>query len=247
MNHHKRLFGLIGYPLSHSFSKKYFDAKFEREGLSDCQFELFEITEISKLKTEVMPQHPNLCGFSITIPYKKEVISFLDDRSGLPLDACNCVHIVDGKLIGYNTDVIGFEQSLLPQLLPTHSPALILGTGGAAEGVKFVLKKLGIPFSIASRSGSKGTVGYEELTPDLIRKHKLIVNTTPLGTYPKVNEYPPLPYEGIGAEHYLFDLVYNPEETMFLRLGKERGATIKNGADMLVIQAEANWKIWNGI
>ena len=239
-----KLFGLIGFPLSHSFSKKYFDAKFEREGLTDCRFELFEIDEIAKLKTEVLQKHPDLCGFAITIPYKKEVIPFLDNRSGLPLEACNCVRIADGKLIGYNTDVIGFEQSLLPELLPTHSPALILGTGGAAEGVKFVLKKLGIPFTLASRSGNAGTVTYDQMTPDFIAKHKLIINTTPLGTYPKVDDCPPIPYEGVGTEHYLFDLVYNPAETLFLKLGKERGATIKNGADMLEIQAEANWEIW---
>nr|MCU0388371.1 shikimate dehydrogenase [Chitinophagaceae bacterium] len=216
------------------------------EGLTDCAFELFEIDDIGKLKTEVLDKHPNLCGFAITIPYKIEVIPFLDDRSALPLDACNCVKISEGKLIGFNTDVIGFEQSLLPQLLPVHTPALILGTGGAAEGVKYVLNKLGIPFSMASRSGNAGTVSYEQLTIEFIREHKLIINTTPLGTYPKVDECPAIPYEGIGPEHYLFDLVYNPAETLFLKLGKERGATIKNGADMLEIQAEANWKIWNG-
>ncbi len=240
-----KLYGLIGFPLSHSFSKKYFTEKFERENIAGHQYELFEIDHISKLVTEVLPNHPNLHGFNITLPYKRDVIAYLDDRSNLPLDACNCVKISDGKLKGFNTDVIGFEESLLMLLKPIHSPALILGTGGAAEAVKYVLNKMQITFKVASRSQSTETVGYTDLTEEFISEHKLIINCTPLGTYPKIDDCPPIPFETIGPEHYLFDLVYNPAETLFLKNGKERGATIKNGGDMLAIQAEVAWKIWN--
>jgi shikimate dehydrogenase len=239
------LYGLIGFPLSHSFSKKYFTEKFDAENLAGYQYELFEIDHISKLASEILPNNPNLQGFNITIPYKKDVIAFLDDRTNLPLEACNCVKILNGKLKGFNTDVGGFEESLLMQLQPKHTPALILGTGGAAEAVKYVLNKLQIPFKVASRAKSAETVEYAELTSDFISSRKLIINCTPLGTYPKVNNCPSIPYEGIGPEHYLFDLVYNPAETLFLKKGKERGATIKNGGDMLAIQAEAAWQIWN--
>ena len=240
-----KLYGLIGYPLSHSFSKKYFEAKFERESIAGHQYELFEIDHISKLATEVLAIHPNLCGLNVTIPYKKEVIAYLDDRSNLPLEACNCIKISNGKLIGFNTDVIGFEESLIPYLKPIHSPALILGTGGAAEAVKFVLNKLQIPFIVVSRTSTLDTIGYGQLTVEFISTQKLIINCTPLGTYPNVDECPPIPFEGVGPEHYLFDLVYNPSETLFLKKGKEKGATTKNGGDMLTIQAEAAWKIWN--
>ncbi len=240
-----KLFGLIGFPLRHSFSKKYFTEKFEKEGLNDCRFELIEIDQISKQVTEVLSENPDLRGFAVTIPYKKQVIPLLHDTTELPLPACNCVKVRHGKLIGYNTDIRGFEQSLLPLLTHAHTPALILGTGGAAEGVKHILAKLNIPFAVASRGRSPDTINYHELSPDFISRHRLIINCTPLGTYPNVNDYPPIPYEGIGAEHYLFDLVYNPAETLFLRMGRERGARIKNGADMLEIQAEANWIIWN--
>jgi shikimate dehydrogenase len=239
------LYGLIGFPLSHSFSKKYFTEKFERENIAGHQYELFEIDHISKLASEVLTNHPNLHGINITIPYKKEVIAFLDDRSNLPLDACNCIKITNGKLKGFNTDVIGFEESLTPLLKPSHTPALILGTGGAAEAVKYMLDKLHIPFKVASRSRTHETVDYAELTADFISTHKLIINCTPIGTYPDSNDCPPIAYEGIGAGHYLFDLVYNPAETLFLKKGKEKGATIKNGGDMLAIQAEAAWRIWN--
>ncbi len=239
-----KLYGLIGFPLSHSFSKKYFTEKFEREQVGGHQYELFEIDHISKLKSEVLPNHPNLCGLNVTIPYKKEVIAYLDDLTNLPLEACNCIKISEGKLKGFNTDVIGFEASLIPLIKPNHTPALIVGTGGAAEAVKYVLNKLQIPFKVASRSKTSETVEYTELTAHFISTHKLIINCTPLGTYPKVDECPPIPYEGIGPEHYLFDLVYNPVETLFLKKGSEYGAVTKNGSDMLAIQAEAGWRIW---
>jgi len=240
-----KLFGLIGYPLSHSFSKKYFTEKFEREQIAGHRYELFPIEHIGLLKEQVLDAYPELCGLNITIPYKKEVLDFLDDRSALPLDACNCIKMSKGKLKGFNTDVIGFEESLKPLLLSSHSPALVLGTGGAAEAVVFVLEKLRIPYSIASRSSSPKTVDYQSMDAGFIAAHKLIINTTPLGTYPDTETCPPIPYDGVGADHYLFDLVYNPPETKFLREGARRGATIKNGSDMLIIQAEESWRIWN--
>lgn len=240
-----KLYGLIGFPLSHSFSKKYFTEKFERENISQHRYELFEIDHISKLGPEVLAQYPNLCGLNVTIPYKKEVIAYLTDKSHLPLEACNCIKINEGKLSGFNTDIVGFEKSLAPLLKTGHSPALILGTGGAAEAVRYVLNKLQIPFAVASRRPSDNTIEYATLTDEAIARHKLIINCTPLGTYPNVNECPPIPYNGIGPAHYLYDLVYNPAETLFLQKGKERGATIKNGSDMLTIQAEAAWEIWN--
>jgi shikimate dehydrogenase len=240
-----KLFGLIGYPLSHSFSKKYFTEKFERENLKDCRFENFEIENIDMLKSRVLERQPELVGFAITIPYKKDIIRFLDDTSHLPLPACNCVKISEGKLKGYNTDVLGLEQSLLQYLQPAHTPALVLGTGGAAEAAWYVLKKLNIPFKKVSRSGQDGAITYEQANMALVAEHKLIINCTPLGTFPKIEGKPLINYEGIGSEHYLFDLVYNPPETSFLKEGLLRGATLKNGSDMLEIQAEANWKIWN--
>jgi shikimate dehydrogenase len=242
-----KLYGLIGYPLSHSFSKKYFTQKFELENIEGCHYELFEIDHISKLFTEVLARYPELCGFNVTIPYKKAIIPFLHDTSHLPLDACNCVSIRQGRLIGYNTDVLGFEASLKPLLADTHRPALVLGTGGAAEGVKYVLHKLGIPYTTVSRSPGKGQLIYAQLTHEVVAAHKLIINTTPLGTAPAVHECPPMAYEGIGPGHYLYDLVYNPAETRFLQLGKAQGAVVKNGAEMLELQAEASWAIWNDL
>jgi shikimate dehydrogenase len=240
-----KLLGLIGYPLSHSFSKRYFTEKMERENITGCRFENFELPNIDAFKQQVLEPNPGLIGFAITIPYKKEIIRFLDDASHLPLPACNCVKISEGKLIGYNTDVLGLEQSLLAYLQPNHTPALVLGTGGAAEAAWYVLKKLNIPYLKVSRGGHNEAITYEEATKSVVAQHKLIINCTPLGTSPNIGEKPPIGYEGISSGHYLFDLVYNPFETAFLKEGKSRKATIKNGQDMLIIQAEENWKIWN--
>lgn len=240
-------YGLIGYPLGHSFSKKYFTDKFSKEGITDCEYDNFSIPDIKELK-DILSDHSELCGFNITIPHKQAVISFLDDSSNLPegLTACNCVKIEDGKLIGYNTDVAGFEQSLSPLLNSNHKKALILGNGGAAEAVKFVLNKLQIGFKVVSRRLHDGTnLTYKDLDENILKDHLLIVNTTPLGTFPKVEECPDIPYQFLTANHYLFDLVYNPAKTLFLQKGEERGAIIKNGSDMLQIQAEESWKIWN--
>jgi len=241
-----RLFGLIGYPLSHSFSKKYFSEKFEKNGLVDCRYELFPIRSIHEL-SQLLRDNPGLEGLNVTIPYKKQVLSLLNS-SEIPegLEACNCISIKNGNLVGYNTDAIGFEKSLLPYLTPYHTNALILGSGGATEAIVYVLKRLRIKYSIVSREKKTGSAfTYEELNEDLTKQHKLIINTTPLGMYPATNTCPAIPYNHISSQHLLFDLTYNPSKTLFLQKGEERGATIKNGQEMLLIQAEESWKIWN--
>ncbi|HTL07909.1 MAG TPA: shikimate dehydrogenase [Chitinophagaceae bacterium] len=241
-----REFGLIGFPLSHSFSKKYFTEKFLREGLADCQYENFPIEDIAALPA-LLQAHPSLQGFNITIPYKEKVIPFLSVQSAVvqEMGACNCVRIAGGQLTGYNTDVTGFEMSLLPALSPHHQRALILGTGGAAKAVEYVLKKRGIHYRYVSRQGGGNRFSYEDINAAVLADYTLIVNTTPLGMYPATETCPPLPYEAISSRHYLFDLVYNPAVTKFLAEGAARGAVTKNGADMLLIQAEESWKIWN--
>ncbi len=242
-----RLFGLIGYPLGHSFSKKYFTEKFEKESISDCKYELFPITDISQLDHLIQTQ-PDLVGLNVTIPYKQSVLSYLSSTENLPagLDACNCIRIEKGKLTGYNTDVVGFEKSFLENIQLHHDNALVLGNGGSSAAVAYVLKKNKIHFQVVSRKLHTGShLTYSDLSPEIMKKFKVIVNTTPLGTYPKTEECPDIPYECITNEHYLFDLVYNPAKTLFLQKGEERGATIKNGYDMLVYQAEEGWRIWN--
>ncbi len=242
-----RLFGLIGYPLGHSFSKKYFTEKFEREGITDCRYELFPIPEISQLEI-LISDHPELKGLNVTIPYKQQVFSYLSSKENIPggLDACNCIRIEDGKLSGYNTDVVGFEQSFLKLKQPHHTRALVLGNGGAASAVVYVLKKLGMHYQIVSRRlHTDSDLTYNDITLAVLKDFPVIINTTPLGTYPKVDECPLLPYEAITNDHYLFDLVYNPAKTLFLQKGEERGAVIQNGYDMLVLQAEEGWRIWN--
>jgi shikimate dehydrogenase len=243
-----RLFGLIGYPLSHSFSKKYFTEKFEREDLPDCRYEQFPIASIDELKS-LLSQQPDLCGLNVTIPYKEQVLSFLHEKDTVvkQINACNCISIQKGKLKGYNTDVLGFELSLKEFLQSQHRKALILGTGGAAKAVEFVLHKLGIVYKHVSRKPSVSAYSYEQLTPAIIADHTLIINTTPLGMYPAITEAPPIPYHAITAGHYLFDLIYNPAKTLFLQKGEEQGCLTKNGHDMLVIQAEESWKIWSSV
>lgn len=242
----KRLFGLIGYPLSHSFSKRYFSDKFQREGLQEYTYELFSISEISALP-DIFREHPTLEGINVTIPYKEQVIPYLDELSPVvkEIGACNCIRIRNGKLTGFNTDVIGFEQTLSRKLMPHHRNALVLGTGGAAKAVHYVLRQKSVPFVQIGRTKRGEILDYAAITPELLSSHTLIINTTPLGMYPNVHEAPDLPYECLTPMHYLYDLVYNPERTLFLQKGEERGAAIENGADMLVIQADASWDIWN--
>ncbi|TXJ27678.1 MAG: shikimate dehydrogenase [Chitinophagaceae bacterium] len=241
-----RLYGLIGYPLSHSFSKKYFTEKFEREGLKDYQYELFPVSSIEELP-QLLEQHPELCGLNVTIPYKEQVLSYLHSENELvkAIRACNCIDIRNGKLKGYNTDVIGFERSLLEQWQPHHKKALILGTGGVSKAVQYIMQKMGLAYRYVSRKPGVHNYSYEQLTPAIMQEYTLIVNTTPLGMYPNVTEAPPIPYEALTPRHYLFDMVYNPDKTLFLKMGEEKGAAIKNGADMLKIQADESWEIWN--
>lgn len=246
------LLGIIGYPLSHSFSKQYFTQKFENQGLThDWKYETFSIEDIEKL-TDLLRGQPDLVGLNVTIPFKKLVIPFLDeiDDEAREIGAVNCIKIKNGKLKGYNTDVYGFEKSLLGLLegqdLKALS-ALILGTGGAAKAAEFTLKKLKIPFLNVSRTRTNDALSYEDLDENIYKTHKLIINTTPLGMSPNTEGCPNINFQYIDNQCFMYDLIYNPEETTFLRLGKERGAKIKNGMDMLLLQAEKGWEIWRFI
>ena len=242
-----RLFGLIGYPLSHSFSKEYFTKKFEREEITECRYDLFPIKTIDELPL-LLRNNPELEGLNVTIPYKKQILRFVDVFD-MPngLDACNCINITNGNLVGYNTDVTGFERSLQPLLKSFHKKALVLGNGGATAAVIFVLKKLGISFEIVSRKLREGsTLTYGDIDKKIMEENTLIINTTPLGMYPDITTCPDIPYRFITEKHLLYDLIYNPKKTLFLQQGEERGAVIKNGEDMLILQAEESWRIWNG-
>jgi len=236
-------FGLIGYPLSHSFSPTYFASKFAKEGITNTQYDLYPLAAIEELPSLIAS---GVSGLNVTIPYKEAVVPYLDILSPEchAIKAVNTIKIVDGKLLGYNTDVIGFEQTLR-QLLGADIPAkaLVLGTGGASKAVQYVLKKLGIRHTIVSRRPPYLT--YSDITPAIMNAHKLIVNTTPLGMAPNVDAYPDLPYNHIGSKHFCYDLLYNPEKTIFLKRGEQQGAAIMNGYDMLIGQAEASWNIWN--
>ena len=240
------LYGLLGYPLSHSFSQKYFTEKFQNLGLTDAAYENFSLPNIDALQ-DILDHRQGLAGFNITIPYKKAVLAFLDQasQSVIEIGACNCVRIVDGKRIGYNTDVVGFEQTLAPFLKPHHQHALILGTGGASAAVEWVLRKRGIAYKSVSRTASETTISYDQIDQATMELHTLVINTTPLGMYPNVDACPNLPYQFMNEQHHLFDLVYNPAETQFLAKGKARGASIQNGWEMLILQAEESWRIWN--
>ena len=243
-----REYGLIGYPLSHSFSQKYFNEKFHRDGIHDAVFHAFPIPTIDYL-THLIEEHPLLKGFAITIPYKREVMRFLDTKTEAveKMQACNCVCIRHGKLHGYNTDVYGFEQSFIRYLQPHHTRALILGTGGASSAVAFVLDQLHIGYRYVSRQKDedRNILGYRDIGEDILDQYTVIINCTPLGTYPTINDAPEIPYQLLTDKHYLFDLVYNPPKTKFLSLGEQQGAAIQNGYDMLILQAEENWKLWN--
>jgi len=245
-----RKFGLIGYPLTHSFSKKYFTSKFEREIITDCQYDLYEISDVS-LFPNILSKNPQLEGINVTIPYKEKIIPLLDelDPACQKIGAVNCIQIKEGKLKGYNTDYIGFRQSLESFLGESRPKALVLGTGGASKAVVQVLKDLGISFKMVSRNQSEnpGWITYRDLAvnPSILENHHLIINTTPLGTYPKTEEMPEINPEYITGMHKVYDLVYNPEKTFLMRSLEARGALVKNGLEMLQLQAEAAWKIWN--
>ncbi len=241
-----RLFGLLGYPLTHSFSQKYFTEKFASTGITDAEYRNFSIPDITELH-QILKADIGLCGFNITIPHKKQVIQFLDESTDAvkKMGACNCVHIKNGRLIGYNTDIVGFEQSLIPYLKPQHTKALILGTGGAAAAVQYVLRKLNIAYTNISRNAGENCIPYSVLNQSLMEQHTLIINTSPVGQYPLTEASPAIPYEFITEAHHLFDLIYNPTETSFLQKGRAQGATTQNGYEMLVLQAEESWRIWN--
>lgn len=240
-----RRFGLIGYPLGHSFSKRYFSEKFEREGISDAAYELFPIESIERFPG-LWNENPELVGLNVTIPYKEQVIPFLDtlNETAAAVGAVNCIHRSGDKLTGYNTDVFGFDRSL--PLMPAGTEALILGTGGASKAVAFVLKKRNIPFLYISRHPE----GAQEISWDSIPEHigrkTLIVNTTPLGMAPDTESCPELPFDVMGSQHFVYDLVYNPVETLLLRRARLQDCAIANGLDMLYFQAEKAWEIWTG-
>lgn len=237
-----RLFGLIGYPLGHSFSKRYFTQKFQEEGIRDCHYELFPLKRISEFPA-LIAANPDLVGLNVTIPYKEEVLPYLDEKGNiLEIGACNCIHINEGKLRGYNTDTIGFQKSFSEGLSSGPHQALVLGSGGASKAVTYVLDQMHIPHRTVSR---RGPLTYPDITPTVLSSFDVIINCTPLGTFPNVEEAPPIPYEALSEKHYLFDLVYNPEKTRFMQEGEKRGATIRNGYDMLRYQAEEAWTIWN--
>lgn len=242
-----KTFGLIGYPLSHSFSKKYFSEKFKKENIKDCSYELFPIKQIDHLPS-LMKNNSNLRGLNVTIPYKELVIPFLDelDEEAASIGAVNTIKIQNGQLKGYNTDVFGFKKSLLSFLAPNTKPAtLILGTGGAAKAVAYVIEQLGFSYQYVSRNSDKGHLTYQDLfNNNLIAKYPLIINSTPLGTSPNIHTCPSIPYEQLTVHHYLFDLVYNPAETLFLQKGKMQGSAVTNGLNMLIGQAEKAWEIW---
>ncbi len=243
------LYGLIGYPLSHSFSKKYFTEKFARENIADAKYELFEIETIELLENVLKTHIEELKGFNITIPHKETIIPFLDeiDDAASRIGAINVVKVLsNGKLKGFNSDYYGFLQSLKKMVVNlANKKALILGTGGASKAVKAALVDSNVSYQCVSRKPNKTTLSYDELTPDIIANYQIIINTTPLGMFPHVDKSPDLPYEAINSSHYLFDLVYNPLETKFMKLGKERGAKVKNGLEMLELQAEKAWEIWS--
>lgn len=243
-------YGLIGYPLKHSFSVNYFNEKFNSEGI-DAEYVNFEIPSINELP-DVIKDNPNLKGLNVTIPYKEKVISYLDelDKDAQSIGAVNVVKIIRQpkgkyKLIGYNSDIIGFTESIEPLLEPHHKKALILGTGGASKAVFHGLKNLGIEAKYVSRTPAEGMLCYEELTPEIMTEYTIIVNGTPVGMYPKVDFCPDIPYEYLTPNHLLYDLLYNPNVTLFMKKGEQYGAKTKNGLEMLLLQAFAAWEIWH--
>ena len=244
-----RRYGLIGLKLGHSFSARYFADKFQREGLAgECSYDLYELPSIACV-TDFIRNTDSLQGFNVTIPYKQQIIPYLDflSREAQEIGAVNCVRIAsDGCTTGYNTDIDGIRFSLDKLLQGTDvEAALLLGTGGASQAVQYVLAERNIPFSIVSRDKSKGNFTYEELSQDVVASHPLIINSSPVGMYPNVEDAPAIPYHHLTSHHYLFDLVYNPTTTQFMARGARYGAHTLSGLDMLYAQAEAAWTIWN--
>ena len=244
-------YGLIGYPLEHSFSQKYFTDKFKNEGLSQCQYLNYPLERIDLIQ-EIIDRDNTLVGLNVTIPFKKQVLSYLDEQDEISqkIGAVNTIKIERAgekvRLKGYNTDAYGFYHSLQPHLRKKHDSALILGTGGSSRAVSYVLDELGIHYIYVSRNPrEKSQLSYMDLCGPVLYNFQIIINTSPVGMYPDVNNAPDIPYDFITKDHILFDLIYNPEETLFLKKGKEKGAQIINGLKMLHLQAERSWEIWN--
>ena len=245
-----RKYGLIGYPLKHSFSSRYFNEKFKAENI-DAEYVNFEIPDIIGL-IDVLSENTNLGGLNVTIPYKEKVIPYLDelDPDAAKIGAVNVIKFCKqskgkDKLIGYNSDIIGFTQSIEPLLQPHHKKALILGTGGASKAIRVGLNKLGLETTFVSRTPKNGQLGYHELTADIMEQYQVIVNCTPVGMYPKVDVCPDIPYDLLTPKHLLYDLLYNPDTTLFMKKGAQHGAQTKNGLEMLLLQAFNAWDIWN--
>lgn len=242
-------YGLIGFPLGHSFSRNFFNEKFENEGIK-AKYINFEIPQIEDLP-EILASNPELKGLNVTIPYKQKVMAYLDELSpeAKAIGAVNVIRVShkgkDVVLKGFNSDVIGFTRSIEPMLEPAHKKALILGTGGASKAIEYGLKTLGLETLFVSRTKKENTITYEEVTPEIIKEYNVIVNCTPLGMYPKADTCPDIPYEAMDGHTILYDLIYNPDETLFLTKGAKYGATAKNGLEMLLLQAFASWEFWN--
>jgi len=247
-----KTYGLIGYRLGYSFSKGFFTEKFEKENLQEHEYVNFELDTIDEFPG-IFEKNDHIAGLNCTIPYKQQIMPFLDeiDEEAATVGAINTVKIIrseDGvKLKGFNTDIYGFENSLKPMLSEKHKKALILGTGGASKAIKYILKKLGLSYVSASieETLNEGEIRYEDINEDLLKEYLVVINATPLGTFPKVENCANIPYEFLTSDHVLFDLVYNPEETLFMKKGKAQGAAVKNGLEMLHLQAIKAWEIWN--
>ena len=237
-------YGIIGFPLGHSFSRGFFTEKFAREGI-DAQYLNFEIPDVAQLP-DVLRDNPELRGLNVTLPHKQAVIPLLDELSdeAREIGAVNVIRVRNGKLKGFNSDIIGFTESIKPLLQPHHTKALILGTGGASRAIRVGLSRLGIEWTYVSRSPREAMFNYSDLTPEIMVEYTVIVNCSPVGMFPKIDQAPAIPYECLTPKHLLFDLVYNPEETLFLKRGWAQGATGKNGLDMLHLQAVASWRFW---
>ena len=247
-----RTFGLLGFPLGHSFSQKYFTKKFEDANITDCKYQLFSIENEQSIPDFLGKNLAYISGFNVTIPYKQAILNYLDEITpdAAAIGAVNCVKVTNNqKLVGFNTDVYGFEISLLDFIGHREyiKKALILGTGGSSKAVKYVLRKNNIPFTSVSRTPQKDCLTYENLDPTVLSEYQLIVNTTPLGMSPNTNFFPNIQYSSLGAQHYLYDLIYNPEKTLFLERGEMQNCKTKNGLEMLYLQAEKSWEIWNSL
>ncbi len=243
-----KTYGLIGFPLTHSFSKKYFTEKFEKESIADVVFHNFPLAAISEFP-QLLKSNRTLQGLNVTIPYKEKVLKYINQLSEEVKEtgAANCIKIGKEGLFAYNTDIVGFRDSFLKKLKPGNKKALILGSGGSSKAVQYVMDKQGIDFLVVSRAmGNKpGFIHYNQLSKEMLNDFTVIINCTPLGMSPDESSFPDIPYSGLTPNHYLFDLVYNPAKTQFLKKGEENGAVIENGYEMLTLQAEASWKIWN--